>query len=66
LQWDQGTGVFGVDLTGASVDYLLTSYTLTTGLVAGGLYRFRYRAANKYGWGPWSEATTLAAADHPE
>lgn len=66
LQWDQGSGVFGVDLAGASVDYILTSYTLTNGLVAGGLYAFRYRAANKYGWGPWSDVATLAAADHPE
>lgn len=66
LQWDQGTGTFGVDLAGASTEYLLTTYTLSSGPVAGGEYGFRYRAANKYGWGPWSEVATIAAADVPD
>jgi hypothetical protein len=38
---------------------------LTTGLVAGGSYRFRYRAANVYGWGPYSAEVTILAAEIP-
>jgi len=48
-----------VDLTGVASDYLLTTFTLTHSIVAGGVYQFRYRAANKYGWGPYSEAAAI-------
>jgi antitoxin (DNA-binding transcriptional repressor) of toxin-antitoxin stability system len=64
LQWDQGTGTFGVDLTGVSTPSLATTYTQPA-VVAGGTYRFRYRASNKYGWGPFSDVLVVAAAAEP-
>jgi len=65
LQWDQGTGTYGPHLTGVAADYLSTSHTQTAALLAGGVYRFRYRAANKYGWGPFSDEVTIQAAETP-
>jgi hypothetical protein len=65
LQWDAGTGAFGPELTGEASAYPSTTYTQLAGLLAGGAYRFRYRAANKYGWGPYSAAVTILAADVP-
>lgn len=59
LQWDQGSGTFGVDLTGVSTNYLLTTYTHDAAIVAGGSYGFRYRAANKFGWGEFSPVVTI-------
>jgi hypothetical protein len=68
LQWDQATGTFGPHLTGASAeccDSLVTTHTQAAGLLAGSLYLLRYRAANKYGWGPYSDPVTIRAADIP-
>jgi hypothetical protein len=59
LQWDQGSGIFGQDLTGVSTNYLLTTYTHGAAIVAGASYRFRYRAANKFGWGAFSPVVTI-------
>ena len=65
MQWDKGQG---------SVDYTLVTgnileYTLTQageGLIAGESYRFRYRASNKLGWGPFSDIVSFAAASIPD
>jgi hypothetical protein len=73
LQWDQGTGAFPADgnhdqaLTAATggPDYPLTTHEQTVALEAGKAYKFRYRAANKHGWGPYSDSTTILAADIP-
>jgi hypothetical protein len=64
LEWDQGTA-FGVDLVGVASPYLGRTFALTSGLVAGGTYRFRYRVANAYGWSPPSDAVSIQAADIP-
>lgn len=65
LRWDSGSGV-EVDLVGYSTPYLHNYLTVTSGVTAGGLYVFRYRAKNMYGWGPFSEPVTLKAARQPE
>lgn len=48
-----------------STPFLSTSHTQAAGVLAGGTYRFRYRAANKYGWGPYSDEVVVQAADIP-
>ena len=35
------------------------------GIVRGETYRFRYRALNAYGWGPYSEISYIIAAQTP-
>ena len=73
LQWDQGTGAFPAEgnhdqaLTAATggADYPQTTHEQTAALEAGKAYRFRYRAANKHGWGPYSDSVTILAADIP-
>jgi hypothetical protein len=65
LQWDQGSGTFSQHLTGVSSPFLSTSHTQTSGLLAGGVYRFRYRVANIHGWGPYSDEVKVRAADIP-
>jgi hypothetical protein len=65
LQWDQGTGTFGVDLTGISTNYTGTTHTQTAGVVAGTAYQFRYRAANNLGWSGYSAAVSILAAEVP-
>lgn len=43
-----------------------TSFSATTGVIAGQQYRFRVRAKNKYGWGPWGPEALIYAAAAPE
>lgn len=61
-----------IDLAGGSFDTLRTSFTISTGLVLGETYFFRYRVKNsaawggsKSAWGEFSEASTVVAADAP-
>lgn len=44
---------------------LYLSYMVTTGLIKGQIYAFRYRAINAIGAGEWSEAAKLRAAAIP-
>lgn len=53
LEWDQGTGNW-IALTGYSSDSLDRTATVSSGLTAGYPYRFRTRAKNVHGWGPYS------------
>jgi len=69
VQWDQGSGSVDTELVGYSVPYLALSYLVTSateGLVNGATYKFRYRASNKYGWGDYSEVSSILAADVPQ
>ena len=64
LQWDQGTGTWA-DLVGLVSPHLLAGYTVTTGVTPGTSHQFRVRAANVYGWGPYSPATAILASQAP-
>ena len=70
LEWDYGSdGVYWQDLQGGptSADYsLLTTHVVTSGVTAGQPYKFRVRAHNVHGWGPYSELWTVVAAAAPE
>jgi len=67
LQWDKGTGNedWG-DLVGFPVDSLVTTYTVTGGIVKGSAYRFRLRSKNIYGFGDYSSLATIYSSDVPE
>lgn len=41
---------------------MLTTVSVTQGIRKGETYRFRYRALNKYGWGPYSDVSYILAA----
>jgi hypothetical protein len=54
------------DLRGGSlISSLSTSYTLTTNVVGGTSYKFRVRAQNAQGYGPYSNIITIKAAQVP-
>ena len=62
VEWDQGPDI----KVWALLDESLSSQiTMSTGIVAGRLYGFRYRAQNRQGWGPYSEVTYILAANVP-
>ena len=68
IQWDQGSGTIDTELIGYSVPYLSLSYLVTSsveGLVNGATYKFRYRASNKFGWGEYSDISSILAATIP-
>lgn len=62
LYWDNGvtTGTADTELT----DALVTSFTVN-GVTGGQAYRFRVRARNIYGYGPYSAETTVIPDDAP-
>jgi len=62
LQWDEGNGLVNVNLVGWSTPYLHPYFIVTSGVTAGGFYKFQYRARNIYGWGPFSDVVTIKAA----
>jgi hypothetical protein len=65
LQWDQGTGTW-VDLVGQDGAYqLLTTYSVSSGVAGGEDYRFRVRAHNAHGWGPFSTVAVIYATSVP-
>lgn len=67
LQWDAGsTGVNWFDLTGFSMNYMLTRFVVTSGVVKGYPYQFRVRAKNAYGFGPYSDPANIRTSDKPE
>ena len=55
LVWDNGSGSTNIDLVGSATNFTSTTHTISAGIVAGTTYRFKYRALNKYGWGPYSD-----------
>lgn len=65
LEWDEGrNGLSYLPLIGfdsASLERTVTRGGLTTGES----YKFRYRVRNIYGWSPYSEVLTAAAAQVP-
>lgn len=52
------------DLVGGSAPYLGLSH-LEEGLTTGTDYKFRIRASNSFGWGPYSDVVTIRADEVP-
>lgn len=68
LQWDEGSsGARWATLLGFSPFTTTSSYTITGSRVQSGrVYKFRYRARNIHGWGPFSDPLDLLAASIPD
>ena len=66
LEIDDGTGGDFMPVVGFLTDYLKHEFTLTNNIVKGTLYRLRYRALNKIGWGSYSPIAYVRAANIPE
>jgi hypothetical protein len=64
LEWDAGTGTWA-DVVGHTSSYLGTTYSITTGVVAGSSYRVRVSAYNAHGYGAYSPELTILAAAVP-
>ena len=65
IQMDDGRGGNFFSLVGETSDYLRLWYTVTSNITKGTLYRFRYRARNDIGWGPYSNYGFILAATVP-
>lgn len=63
LEWDQGTNTYD-DLVGFTAPDTSLSYS-KSGLVAGTLYKFRLRAENALGWGPYSTVVSMTPSGVP-
>ena len=67
LEWDSGTGGASfTSLIGETSDNIATFTYTQTGLTAGSSYKFRYRAKNIFGWGPYSNEVTTISATRPD
>jgi hypothetical protein len=55
-----------VAIVGESSDSLLDSYTVTSGVSRGTVYKFKHRAKNIFGWGPYSDEVSITAATKPD
>ena len=67
LQWDSGSGgETWTTLIGESPYATTTTYQYSSALIdAGRIYKFRYRAKNAIGWGPYSDQGDIIAASEP-
>jgi len=67
LQWNTGDGSENfVDLVGQEYsEYTSSSYLLVAGVAAGTTYKFRLRAANKWGFGGFSAIAEIEASAAP-
>lgn len=66
LEIDDGTGGDFTSLVGSKSNYLLTTYTIMSGIEQGTLYRLRYRARNALGWSDYSPIVYVLAATVPQ
>lgn len=67
LWWDEGSnGEFWYSLIGISEPILAqSSFTVTNGVLEGQDYKFKVRARNIWGWGPFSPIATIRASTVP-
>ena len=63
LEWDQGTSSWA-ELVGQTTPYTSLSYS-KTGLTAGTVYKFRLRAKNSIGFGPYSNEVSMTPSAVP-
>jgi hypothetical protein len=66
LQMDDGFSGDYVSLIGYSTNSLLKTFLITDGLIKGRHHRFKYRAKNNVGWGPFSDPVSIIAANVPQ
>ncbi len=66
LQMDDGSGGDFVSLIGADSNNLKLFHVQSTGIEKGTIYRFRYRAKNQVGWGPFSAIAFITAGTVPD
>ena len=66
LQMDDGMSGEFSSVNGIKINSLLTTYTVTTNVIKGRRHRFRYRAKNIVGWGPYSDDSYILAATVPD
>lgn len=60
LEWDAGTNnVAWTTLVGSTLNYLSTSFIVTTGVVPGTIYKFRVSARNAHGTGLASSSSDI-------
>jgi hypothetical protein len=65
IQMDDGLGGYYKSMVGYLAPYMVPTYAVTSGIVRGLTYRFRYRANNCKGWGPFSDELYVLAAQKP-
>lgn len=65
LEMDNGQGGIFVPVVSIIIDSLATTQTISTGVVKGRTYKFRYRARNVLGWGEYSPIGYILAAQKP-
>ena len=65
LQMDNGLAGPFMSLVGFNSNSMQTTYTVSQGVVKGRQHRFRYRARNFVGWGPFSDVSAVLAATVP-
>jgi hypothetical protein len=53
-------------LVGLSAESLLTTFTVTEGIIKGRQHRLKYRARNTVGWGQYSDSAFVLAATVPD
>lgn len=61
VYWDNGSGTLTLNIQ----DALQTTLSVD-GLTGGTTYRFKVRARNIYGYGPWSTQLAVLASDLPD
>ena len=62
---DDGMSGEFTSLIGLSAESLLTTFTVSGGVIKGRRHRFKYRAQNTVGWGPYSDSEFVLAATVP-
>lgn len=65
LEWQNPSGSSWQPLVGLSSPYLLLTYTVNSGIIAGSTYSFRLRASNSLGWGLYSTTTNVIPSSVP-
>jgi hypothetical protein len=67
LWWDEGSnGEFWYSLIGINEPVLTqTLFTVTNNILEGQYYKFKVRAKNIWGWGPFSPEVTIRASTIP-
>jgi len=63
---DDGFSGSFTSLIGYSSNSMLTAYTVTKNIYKGRQHRFKYRAKNFVGWGPFSSVSDVLAATVPK
>ena len=66
LEYDDASGAtIWTVISGYPTNSLLQQGTVSSSITIGATYKFRYRAKNLFGWGPYSDTLDLYAASVP-